>query len=38
VLAKQGEVIATPLAYLATTAAIVWEHCTPVFVDIHPEI
>jgi dTDP-4-amino-4,6-dideoxygalactose transaminase len=22
---------------VATTAAIVWENCTPVFVDIHPE-
>ncbi len=36
-LAKQGEVITTPFSYVATTAAIVWEHCTPVFVDIHPE-
>lgn len=32
-----GEVITTPLSYVATTAAIVWENCTPVFVDIHPE-
>jgi dTDP-4-amino-4,6-dideoxygalactose transaminase len=31
------EVITTPFSYVATTAAIVWEHCTPVFVDIHPE-
>lgn len=37
VLAKQGEVITTPFSYVATTSAIVWEHCTPVFVDIHPE-
>ncbi|MFE3846673.1 DegT/DnrJ/EryC1/StrS family aminotransferase [Flavobacterium sp. LB3P45] len=37
VLAKGGEVITTPFSYVATTAAIVWEHCTPVFVDIHPE-
>lgn len=36
-LGKQGEVITTPFSYVATTAAIVWEHCTPVFVDIHPE-
>lgn len=36
-LAKGGEVITTPFSYVATTAAIVWEHCTPVFVDIHPE-
>lgn len=32
-----GEVITTPFSYVATTASIVWEHCTPVFVDIHPE-
>jgi len=37
VLAKRGEVITTPFSYVATTSAIVWEHCTPVFVDIHPE-
>ena len=36
-LAKEGEVITTPFSYVATTAAIVWENCTPVFVDIHPE-
>ena len=37
VLAKQGEVITTPFSYVATTSSIVWEHCTPVFVDIDPE-
>lgn len=36
-LGKQGEVITTPFSYVATTAAIIWENCTPVFVDIHPE-
>lgn len=36
-LAKGGEVITTPFSYVATTAAIVWENCTPVFVDIHPK-
>ena len=36
-LGKQGEIITTPFSYAATTAAIVWENCTPVFVDIHPE-
>ncbi len=36
-LGKGGEIITTPFSYVATTAAIVWEHCTPVFVDIHPE-
>jgi dTDP-4-amino-4,6-dideoxygalactose transaminase len=37
VLANRGEVITTPFSYVATTASIVWENCTPVFVDIHPE-
>ncbi|OAB25998.1 dTDP-4-amino-4,6-dideoxygalactose transaminase [Flavobacterium fryxellicola] len=37
VLGQQGEIITTPFSYVATTAAILWEHCTPVFVDIHPE-
>lgn len=36
-LAGNGEVITTPFSYVATTATIVWENCTPVFVDIHPE-
>jgi dTDP-4-amino-4,6-dideoxygalactose transaminase len=36
-LAKGGEVITTPFSYVATTSAIIWENCTPVFVDIHPE-
>lgn len=36
-LGNGGEVITTPFTYVATTAAIVWEGCTPVFVDIHPE-
>ena len=36
-LGKGGEIITTPFSYVATTAAIVWEQCTPVFVDIHPE-
>ncbi|APS39304.1 DegT/DnrJ/EryC1/StrS family aminotransferase [Salegentibacter sp. T436] len=37
ILAKGGEVITTPFSYVATTSAIIWENCTPVFVDIHPE-
>lgn len=37
ILANKGEVITTPFSYVATTATIVWENCTPVFVDIHPE-
>jgi dTDP-4-amino-4,6-dideoxygalactose transaminase len=36
-LGKHGEIITTPFSYVATTASIVWENCTPVFVDIHPE-
>ncbi|MRX39861.1 DegT/DnrJ/EryC1/StrS family aminotransferase [Flavobacterium sp. LC2016-23] len=34
---KGGEIITTPFSYVATSAAIVWENCTPVFVDIHPD-
>ena len=37
ILGNGGEVITTPFSYVATTSAIVWEHCSPVFVDIHPE-
>jgi dTDP-4-amino-4,6-dideoxygalactose transaminase len=37
ILGNQGEIITTPFSYVATTAAIVWENCTPIFVDIHPE-
>ncbi|MEL1247933.1 DegT/DnrJ/EryC1/StrS family aminotransferase [Flavobacterium helocola] len=36
-LGNGGEIITTPFSYVATSAAIVWENCTPVFVDIHPE-
>jgi dTDP-4-amino-4,6-dideoxygalactose transaminase len=35
-LGNGGEIITTPFSYVATTAAIVWENCTPVFVDINP--
>lgn len=37
ILGKGGEVITTPFSYVATTAAIVWENCTPIFVDVHSE-
>lgn len=30
----EGEVITTPFSYVATTSAILWERCEPVFVDI----
>jgi dTDP-4-amino-4,6-dideoxygalactose transaminase len=33
----QGEIITTPYSYVATSNAILWEGCTPVFVDIDPE-
>lgn len=36
-LGNQGEIITTPFSYVATTSAILWENCKPVFVDIHPE-
>lgn len=32
-----GEVITTPFSFVATTSSILWERCTPVFVDIEPE-
>ncbi len=31
-----GEIITTPFSYVATTSSILWERCTPVFVDIEP--
>lgn len=33
----EGEVITTPFSYVATTSAILWERCEPVFVDIEPD-
>jgi dTDP-4-amino-4,6-dideoxygalactose transaminase len=36
-LGEGSEIITTPFSYVATTAAIVWQNCIPVFVDIHPE-
>ncbi len=32
----KGEIITTPLSYVATTSSIVWENCKPVFVDVDP--
>lgn len=31
-----GEIITTPFSYVATISSILWERCTPVFVDIEP--
>ncbi|TVR84935.1 MAG: DegT/DnrJ/EryC1/StrS family aminotransferase [Saprospirales bacterium] len=36
-LKLKGEIITTPFSYVATTSTIVWEGCSPVFVDIEPE-
>ena len=33
-LKLKGEIITTPFSYIATSTAIVWEGCTPVFTDI----
>lgn len=33
-LKLQGDIITTPFSFVATTSSIVWEGCTPVFVDI----
>ncbi|MEO8150702.1 MAG: DegT/DnrJ/EryC1/StrS family aminotransferase [Bacteroidia bacterium] len=35
-LELKGEIITTPFSYVATISSILWEHCTPVFVDIEP--
>lgn len=36
-LGQQGDIITAHFSYVAATAAIVWENCTPVFVDIYPK-
>ena len=33
----EGEVITTPFSYVATVSSILWERCTPVFVDIEQD-
>ncbi len=32
----QGDVITTPFSYCATTHALIWEKCNPIFADISP--
>jgi len=32
----RGQIVTTPFSYVATTNAILWEGCDPVFVDIDP--
>lgn len=36
-LGIKGEIITTPFTFIATISAIIWEGCTPIFVDIDPE-
>ncbi len=36
-LGVKGKVITTPYSYVATTSAILWEGCEPVYVDIKPD-
>lgn len=36
-LELRGEVITTPFSYVASTTALIWEQCTPVFADIAPD-
>ena len=36
-LQLKGEVITTPFSFIATISSIIYENCTPVFVDIDPE-
>ncbi len=36
-LKLKGEVITTPFSYVATTSSLIWEGCSPVFVDIDPD-
>lgn len=31
-----GEVITTPFSFVATTTSVLWEKCTPIYVDIDP--
>ena len=35
--ALSGEIITTPFSYVATTTAILWEQCEPIFVDINTQ-
>jgi len=33
----RGRVITTPFSFVATTSALVWEQCEPVFADVDPD-
>lgn len=34
---RDGEIITTPFTFVSTMTSIIWQHCTPVFVDINEE-
>lgn len=34
---RDCEIITTPFTYVATTSAILWQGCTPVYADIEPD-
>lgn len=36
-LGLTGEIITTPFSWIATSSAIRWQNCEPVFVDINPK-
>ena len=36
-LGLKGEIITSPFSFIATTSAIMYEGCTPVYADINPE-
>ncbi|HSX29868.1 MAG TPA: DegT/DnrJ/EryC1/StrS family aminotransferase [Candidatus Saccharimonadales bacterium] len=33
----EGEIITTPFSYVGTISPILWERCTPIFIDIDPK-
>lgn len=35
-LELQGDIITTPFSFVATSTAIIWEKCNPIYVDIDP--
>jgi dTDP-4-amino-4,6-dideoxygalactose transaminase len=37
-LGLKGDIITTPFSYVATVSSIIWENCTPIFVDIDPHL
>jgi dTDP-4-amino-4,6-dideoxygalactose transaminase len=34
---ESGDIITTPFSYVATVSSILWERCSPIFVDIEPD-